>query len=61
MGGGIRHSQVLLWVKVAHWDERSYAGFCELDGEEQSFLVAAYLTEMQASAVEVSERAKAKP
>lgn len=52
MSSGVRHSASLTWIKAAHWDERSYESFCELDGDDQSFLVAAYLTEMQAAAVE---------
>lgn len=43
---------MLTWIKAAHWDHRSYESFCELDGELQSFLVAAYLTDMQSQAVE---------
>lgn len=55
---GIRHGDVLMWVKVAHWDRRSWESFCALDGEQQSFLVAAYVTEMQCQAVEASEAVK---
>ena len=54
----MRHSAPLTWIKAAHWDLRSYESFCELDGDYQSFLVAAYLTEMQAAAVEVKESSK---
>lgn len=57
---GIQHSAALAWVKVAHWDRRSWESFCELDGDAQSFLVAAYMTEMQCNAVEASEAVKEK-
>ena len=57
---GIRHSATLAWVKAAHWDCRTWESFCELDGDAQSFLVAAYLTEMQAGAVEAHEAMKEK-
>ena len=58
--GGLRHSATLVWVKTAHWDHRSWESFCELDGDAQSFLVAAYLTEMQGSAVEAHEAMREK-
>lgn len=51
----MRYAAPLLWIKVAHWDRRSYAAFCDLDGEVQSYLVAAYLTDMQGQAVETKE------
>jgi hypothetical protein len=57
----VRHAATLSWVKVAHWDCRSWESFCELDGDAQSFLVAAYETEMQAAAVEAKERVKGTP
>jgi hypothetical protein len=57
---GIRYNTVLAWVKTAHWDHRSWESFCELDGDAQSFLVAAYLTEMQCGAVETHEAMKEK-
>lgn len=52
MSSGVRYAATLTYLQAAHWDRRSYASFCELDGDEQSFLVAAYLTELQAQAVE---------
>jgi hypothetical protein len=56
----VRYAAPLTWIKTAHWDYRSYESFCELDGEYQSFLVAAYLTDMQAAAVEAQESGKSK-
>jgi hypothetical protein len=56
----VRYAAPLTWIKAAHWDYRSYASFCDLDGDEQSYLVAAYLTDMQASAVEAQESSKSK-
>lgn len=56
----MRFAAVLTWVQAAHWDHKSYDEFCELDGDYQSFLVAAYLTEMQAHAVEAKESTKDK-
>ena len=58
MSSGVRVTAPLTWIKAAHWDMRSYDSFCELDGDMQSFLVAAYLTEMQAAAVEAKEASK---
>lgn len=54
----MRYAAPLLWIKAAHWDQRSYESFCELDGDYQSYLVAAYLTEMQGQAVEAKESSK---
>ena len=58
MSSGVRYAAPLLWIKAAHWDQRSYESFCELDGDYQSYLVAAYLTEMQGQAVEAKESSK---
>jgi hypothetical protein len=60
VSSGVRYAAPLTWIKTAHWDYRSYESFCELDGEYQSFLVAAYLTDMQAAAVEAQESSKSK-
>lgn len=58
MPSGIRHARPLTWIKAAHWDHRSYESFCELDGDMQSYIVAAYLTDMQEQAVEADQAGK---
>lgn len=55
---GVRYTAILTWIKAAHWDHRSYESFCALDGDDQSLIVAAYLTDMQAQAVEAQEASK---
>lgn len=57
---GIRHAAPLTWIGAAHWDHKSYDAFCEMDGEYQSYIVAAYLTSMQEQAVEADQAGKKK-
>lgn len=49
------------WMRAARWHGLTWRAWCDLDGEEQSFLVAAYETLMQCEAVEAKEAGKAKP
>lgn len=56
----MRFAAQLTWIQTAHWDNKSYDEFLEFDGDYQSYLVAAYLTEMQAQAVEARESVKEK-
>jgi hypothetical protein len=48
------------WVKAARWHGYKAFEFFELDGTQQSFLVAAYETAMQCEAVEAHEASKPK-
>lgn len=59
MGGGIRHSATLLWIKAARWHGMTWLEFCDEDGDMQSFYVASYLTAVQCEAVEAQQAHKA--
>ena len=43
------------WRMAAKWNLIQFSNFIELDGEEQSRLVAAYETAMQMEAVQAAE------
>jgi hypothetical protein len=45
------------WIMAAHWANHTYQSFRELDGEEQSKLVAAYRIEKHAEALLAQEQA----
>lgn len=49
---------MLSWVKAAQWAGYRVLDFFELEGDEQSFLVAAYETVMQEESVEMQEGTK---
>ena len=46
------------WLMAAHWGNHTWPEFCELDGEQQSVIVAAYRCKIQMDAVLDHERAK---
>lgn len=48
---GARYTQRFEWADAAHWWGYKWEEFVELDGEEQSFLVAVYRAHHQLQAV----------
>jgi hypothetical protein len=50
---------MLEWRFAAQWSGVSYKEFEELDGDEQSRVVAAYRSHIQIAAVEAREQARA--
>lgn len=49
------YSQEMHWRLVARWNGMTFDQFLDLEGEEQSRLVAAYETSMQIDAVVAAE------
>ena len=48
---GLSYSEVYEWRETARWHQMEWADFCELDGDDQSALVAHYQTHRQIEAV----------
>jgi hypothetical protein len=57
---GTRFSAILEWALAAQWWRLDWDKFCDLDGIDQSFLVAVYRTAKQIEAVEAWQQNKKK-
>lgn len=51
---------MLEWALAAQWWRLDWTVFCDLDGSDQSFLVAVYRTAKQIEAVEAWQLSKKK-
>lgn len=57
---GTRYEASLEWALAAQWWHMTWQAFCDLDGSDQSFLVAVYRTAKQIDAVEAWQQSKKK-
>jgi hypothetical protein len=57
---GTKFTAILEWALAAQWWHLDWDKFCDLDGIDQSFLVAVYRTAKQIEAVEAWRRSKQK-
>ena len=56
---GTRYTSILEWAMAAQWwGYKWFEEFCELDGTDQSFLIAVYRTAKQIESVEAWEQSK---
>lgn len=55
---GLTYSSYLEWILAAQWAHYRWHEFAELDGEEQSFIVAAYRCYIQNESVVSYEQQK---
>lgn len=57
---GTKYAGILEWALAAQWWGVGWEAFCDLDGADQSFLVAVYRTAKQIEAVEAWQHSKKK-
>jgi hypothetical protein len=55
---GAAYSLFFEWLEAAHWRGLTWEAFCELDGSDQSLVIAHYRTHMQLEAVIAADAAK---
>jgi len=48
---GLAYDDVYAWREAAHWARYTWPEFCDLDGGEQSAIVAHWMCRMQSDAV----------